>query len=113
MEKQKIEVDESLKAKDDGRKKAWFIKEIEDLKEKNAELEARLTSYEYASETQTNDEPEITLDYKSYAQGFADCMGKFQILTKKTRAQVKLNLETNGPAGIRKIKHSKFRGVSI
>ena len=87
----------------DGRKKAWWVKKIEMLEAQLAE--AGVTQTESAESSETNNE--------DYAQGFVDCMHRFQLLNKIARNNIHRDIVANGPGAVKRMKGSKFRGFSL
>lgn len=103
-----MDVPKRLKAKNDGRKKAWWIKKIE-------KLEARIAELEGQSHTVTNGvaAQEVIVDDAEWSDGFIACMHQFQILSKAARQQIHRELTANGRGYARRLKGAKFRGLSL
>lgn len=114
MEKEKapsVKVPERLVSKPDGRKKAWWVKRIE-------ELEAELAAYRNGNGAVTAIETPVTsvdevASNASYADGFVDCMHRFQILNKLSRHRVHQQIISRGRGAVKNMHHAKFRGVQV
>lgn len=91
-----------LRAKNDGRKKAWFIKRIEELE---SQLEAQTQTVNGNGSHQTNND--------DYAQGFIDCMHRFQLMNKAARQNLYRQIIEHGPGAVKRLKGAKFRGVVL
>lgn len=87
-----------LKAKNDGRKKAWFLKKIEELEGELAKVTPNSAGNSYN---------------EIYAEGFISCMHNFQILNKVARNNLRQQIIEHGPGAIKKVKQAKFRGFSL
>lgn len=103
-------VPEHLKAKNDGRKKAWWVKKIE-------ELEGELSAYKNGAHSSTSPEASLSQEIpgtnESYASGFIDCMHKFQILSKVQRGRLRQEIVRRGPGAVKNMRSAKFRGMSL
>lgn len=82
-----VAIDPKLVSKNDGRKKAWWTKKIEALEKELAEGNGHSVNYN-----------------EVYAQAFFDAMCRFQIRNKAGRNQIKLQILTNGPGAVKRIK---------
>lgn len=98
-----MEVSKELISKNDGRKKAWWIKRIEQLE---AELEVLRRQL-----PENGEQNEI--DNLSYAEGFVDCLHKFQILSKVMRKRLHTRILQHGPGEVKNMHGPKFRGLTL
>lgn len=89
--------DEQAEVKQDGRKKAWYVKKIEQLE---AEIE-----FLKSGKMDPND---LILDNAIYAEGFVDAMHRFQIRNKSTRSKIKDSIVKNGKGAVKRIRGSLF-----
>lgn len=105
-------VPDHLKAKNDGRKRAWWVKRIEDL-------EGELEAHRNGGQSQTM--PEVlgassngeASTNEQYAAGFIDCMHKFQILSKMQRNRLRQEILARGQGAVKNMRSAKFRGMSL
>lgn len=105
-DKPEVKVGENLKAKEDGRKKAWWIKKIEKLEEELADLRKHSVTINKATDT-------VSLDTVSFCEGYMLCMSSYQIASKAVRRRMKEQILTNGPGVVKNNRRDKFRGVSL
>lgn len=96
METGAVVVEDKLKSPQDGRKKAWWAKKIEQLE---AELAAK--------------GPKSYASTHEWADGFVACMHQFQLLSKSQRQQIHRQLLEHGPGYAKRIKGARFRGVVL
>jgi hypothetical protein len=105
---EKTKVPSRLKAKNDGRKKAWWVKRIEEL-ERELELLRAERDFNLDSNGDRWVEVPINNNYNEiYANGFVDAMNRFQIRNKASRKQIKHNIMMKGPDAVKRLRGSIF-----
>lgn len=95
-----VKVSDELMGPNDGRKKPWYVKKIE-------ELEAQISSLN--TQPQNGEKNSTAL----FADGFVAAMHSFQIQNKAYRQRVHQQILEHGPGYIKRLKGSKFRGFTI
>lgn len=112
MEPKTESVKPSLRAKNDGRKKAWWVKKIEKLEGEIEMLKAQniikghsVTNGEAASHIISGDD--------EWAEGFVTCMRQFQVMNKAGINRVLQQLKEHGKGYAKRIKGGRFRGMTL
>lgn len=106
MDKPEVKIDENIKSKEDGRKKAWWIKKIEKLEEEISTLKKHSTSINSGADS-------VSIDTVSFCEGYMHCMSSYQLLSKATRRKLKERILKDGPGAVKNQKAAKFRGVTL